>query len=198
MLQNLAPMLLFVFVATISPGGATALATVSGTNFGFRRSLPLLAGFTTGLASMAALAAAGLATVLNNHPTMKMGMKAAGSAYLIWLAWKTALTGKPNLERKALAPTGFLTAMALLWLNPKGWAMTLSAAASFEAIARGPGDLALLLGSTFAIFAAVSLTAWCAAGLLLARTLRTASQWRTVNVVLALMLAGSIVPIWLG
>ena len=38
MSQTLFSLIVFVIVATITPGGATTLATASGTQFGFRRS----------------------------------------------------------------------------------------------------------------------------------------------------------------
>ena len=46
------PLVLFVVVSTITPGGATTLATASGAQFGFRRSVPLIAGIAAGLASI--------------------------------------------------------------------------------------------------------------------------------------------------
>ena len=55
MSQTLFSLIVFVIVATITPGGATTLATASGTQFGFRRSVPLLGGIALGLASLAAI-----------------------------------------------------------------------------------------------------------------------------------------------
>lgn len=196
-LTDLMPLFLFALVATISPGGATTLATASGANFGFRRSVALIAGISAGLASMAALAAAGLAALLLARPMLQLAMKLIGSGYLVWLAWRIGQGGRPDLERGLNVPTGFLRGIGLLWINPKGWAMTLSAAASFAALASGPFQLALLLGATFALASLFSLTTWCVAGLLLARTLRTEAQWRALNTALGLLLVVSIVPIWL-
>lgn len=193
----LAPLLLFVLAATISPGGATTLATASGANFGFRRSVPLIAGIAAGLASMAAAAAAGLAGVLLAAPSLQFAMRAIGSAYLLWLAWQVAGRGAPKLGGAAARPTGFIAGLWMLWHNPKGWAMTVGAAASFAALADGPVRLGLLLGVTFGLSAVVSLSLWCVAGLLLARALRTEAQWRTLNIALGVMLAASILPIWL-
>jgi threonine/homoserine/homoserine lactone efflux protein len=41
--DSLAPLILFAAVSTVTPGGATTLATASGAQFGFRRSVPLMA-----------------------------------------------------------------------------------------------------------------------------------------------------------
>lgn len=195
-LEALTPLFLFALVS-ISPGGATTLATASGANFGFRRSVPLIAGIAAGLASMAALAAAGLAGLLFAIPSLQLAMKAAGTAYLLWLAWQTARSGPPHLTSRTAEPSSFVGGLGLLWVNPKGWAMTFGAAASFAPLANGPTRLGLLLGATFGVFAAFSLSLWCAAGLLLARALRTEAQWRTLNIALGTLLAASILPMWL-
>ncbi|TKB06410.1 MAG: LysE family translocator, partial [Mesorhizobium sp.] len=93
-------------------------------------------------------------------------------------------------------PNSFFGGAGLQWMNPKGWAMGLGAAASFAALANGPLQLALLLGTVFGLAAALSLAAWCVAGTLLARLLRTERQWRMLNAVLGLLLAASIIPMW--
>lgn len=191
------PLAVFAVVSTITPGGATTLATASGAHFGFRRSVPLMAGIAAGLASMAAAASAGLAGLLLAQPSLQIAMKAIGSAYLIWLAWKIGRSGPPRLQATPAKPTSFIGGVWMLWYNPKGWAMTLGAAASFAALASGPVRLAALLGLVFGVAAAASLSLWCMAGQLLARLLRTDGQWRALNAVLGVLLAASVIPIWL-
>ena len=190
-------LVLFAVVSTITPGGATTLATASGANFGFRRSLPLIAGIASGLASMAAMAAIGLGGVLLALPSLRLAMRAGGSAYLLWLAWQIGRRGPPHRAGAAVKPIGFVAGMWMLWHNHKGWAMTVGAAASFAALAGGPTRLGLLLGTTFGLCALLSLSLWCMAGLLLARRLRTDQPWRALNATLAVLLAASIVPTWL-
>ncbi len=194
--DTILPLALLVIVATVTPGGATTLATASGAQFGFRRSVPLMAGIAVGLATLAAAAGAGLAGLLLAVPSLQTAMRLAGSAYLLWLAWRIAGSGPPRLGAEAGAPTSFLGGACLLWLNPKGWAMALGAAASFAALASGPLQIAVLLGAAFGLAAAVSLSLWCVAGLLLARLLRTERQWRLLNAALGVLLAMSIIPMW--
>src|ERR1700733_9623725 len=168
---SIAPLVLFVTIATISPGGATTLATASGARFGFVRSTPLLAGIAVGLGALAWAAAAGLAGILLAAPFLQTGMKTIGSAYLLWLALKIARSGAPVTNDGAVLPTTFIGGAGLLLLNPKAWAMALGAAASFAMLAEGPLHLALLLGATFGLASALSLSLWCGAGFLLARAL---------------------------
>lgn len=195
--DTIAPLLVFAAVATLTPGGATTLATASGAQFGFRRSIPLMAGLALGLASLAAAAAAGLASILLAAPSLQIAMKVAGSVYLLWLAWKIGHSGPPNLRPgTATAPATVLSGACLLWLNPKGWTMALGAAAAFTMLADGPLRLAVLLGGALGLAACASLALWCVAGVVLARQFKTRRQWQVLNAALGLLLAASIIPMW--
>lgn len=194
--DSIAPLVLFATVATMTPGGATTLATASGAQFGFRRSLPLMAGIALGLASLAACAAAGLASVLLAIPALQFATKAVGTIYLLWLAWRIARSGPPAAADGATVPSTMIGGACLLWLNPKGWAMAFGAAASFAALQHGPLQLAVLLGCVFGVAAAIALSLWCMMGVLLSRLLNTPRQWQMLNAILGALLAVSIVPMW--
>ncbi|RWH69718.1 LysE family translocator [Mesorhizobium sp.] len=196
MSETIIPLVLFALISTSTPGIATTLSTASGAQFGFRRSVPLMAGSAAGLATVAAAGAAGLAGLLAAVPSLQLAMKIAGSLYLIWLAIKIGRSGPPNLDISMARPNSFFGGAGIQWMNPKGWAMGLGAAASFAALADGPLQLALLLGTVFGLAATFSLSLWCAAGTLLARLLKTERQWRALNIVLGLLLAASILQMW--
>ena len=93
-------------------------------------------------------------------------------------------------------PLGFAAGAGLLWMNPKAWAMVTGAAASFAALSVHPVQLAVVLGAAFGLAAAVSLSIWCVAGLVLARLLRTKRHWHAVNATLGALLAASVIPMW--
>ncbi|MGF6543982.1 threonine/homoserine/homoserine lactone efflux protein [Paraburkholderia youngii] len=195
-MTSILPLLLFVAVATATPGGATTLATASGARFGFVRSIPLMLGIALGLALLAALAALGLGGLLLALPSLQTAVKALGSAYLLWLAWRIARSGPPNAGNGPARPITLVNGFLLLWLNPKGWAMTVGAAASFALLANNPNRLAMLLGGAFGVAACASLALWCALGVLLARLFRTPRHWRLLNLVMGVLLAASVIPTW--
>ncbi|CEJ12853.1 Cysteine/O-acetylserine efflux protein [bacterium YEK0313] len=195
--DTLLPLVIFVAVSTVSPGGATTLATASGAHFGFRRSVPLLAGIATGLASLAAAAAAGLGAVVLAVPPLRLAMQLAGTAYLLWLAWRLAASGPPQIDGGIARPRSFAGGALLVWYNPKAWAVTLGAAGSFSGLADDPLALGAILGLVFGLSAIAALSLWCAAGLALARLMATERQWRVANGLLATLLVLSIVPMWL-
>ena len=195
-LEAILPIIFFAVVATGTPGAATALATASGASFGFRRSVPLLLGVGLGLATLSAAAASGLAGLLLAAPSLHLSLKIIGTAYLLWLAFQIGAKGRPQGKADLAAPTSLVGGACLQWVNPKAWAMTLGAAASFATLASGPGQLALLLGAAFGLTGILSMAVWCTAGLMLAKLLGSERQWRVLNISLGLLLACSVLPMW--
>jgi threonine/homoserine/homoserine lactone efflux protein len=185
MSELLASLATFAIVATVSPGGATTLATASGAQFGVVRSIPLLLGITFGLATLVGIVAGGLGSVVVSWPQLQLWLRIAGSAYLLWLAWTIGRLGSPNSKAGGPArPIGFVAGFAV------------AAASTHAGLSDNPYRLALLLGAVFGTAAALSLTLWCTGGLWLSRMLRTEGQWRAANTFLGLLLAASIIPMW--
>lgn len=190
-------LLTFAIISTITPGGATTLATASGAQFGYVRSLPLLGGIAIGLASLIGIVGGGLGAVVVSLPQMQTGLRVVGSTYLLWLAWKIGNRGAPSSTTGAGAtPIGFVKGLLLLWLNPKAWTMAIAAASAFAGLSKNPLHLALLLGTVFGLTAAMSLTLWCMGGQWLSQTLKTDRQWRVLSITLCLLLAASVIPMW--
>jgi threonine/homoserine/homoserine lactone efflux protein len=133
-----------------------------------------------------------------SSPALGSLLKVAGTGYLLVLAWGIANSGAPGTRTGLAAPIGFLGGAALAWANPKAWAMSVGAAASFAPPAIDPVRVSLWFGAVFGMLGLLSMTVWSVAGVLLARVLRTDQQWRAVNVTLAIALAASIVPTWLS
>lgn len=194
---DIASLLAFTLIATISPGGATTLATASGATFGYRRSLPLIIGIAVGLGTMAGVAALGLSQTLLAFPGLQVAMRAAGTAYLLWLAVRLIRQRAPSSGGNTSSPQSLIGGIWLVWHNPKGWAITTSASAAYVAIAHNPVDLASILALLFASTALVSLSAWCLAGQTLARKLKSNLQWQLFNIGLAAILILSIITLWL-
>lgn len=190
------PLAVFTVAATITPGGATTMATASGAQFGLRRSVPLMLGIASGLASMAAAAAFGLANVLLISPLLPLALKTAGTLYLLWLAWKVARAPAPSEGVTAARPIGYFAGLGMLWYNPKAWAMSGGAAAAYANLASSPSRLAVVMGLSFGLAACASLALWCVAGRELARRVRRPAHWRIVNGALGALIVASTLPMW--
>jgi threonine/homoserine/homoserine lactone efflux protein len=187
---------MFVAMATASPGGATTLATASGMHFGVRRSIPYITGIAVGLSSMAVASALGLSALLMAMPALEFSVRAIGTAYLLYLAWRVATGGAPSRTAQTARPMSFLGAAGLAWYNPKAWAVTMGASSSFAHLTTEMASQAALMGGTFLAFAAASMALWCMMGQALGRLLKTERQWHAINITMGSLLALSIIPMW--
>jgi threonine/homoserine/homoserine lactone efflux protein len=118
----------FLAAGTITPGANTAVSTVLGVNCGVRGALPFILGVTLGFAAAYAVTAAGLAAVLNAHPALRVSLLLAGTAYMVWLAWKIANT-RVLVQKEAHASIGVSAGLLNCLLNAKIWMLALTAIA---------------------------------------------------------------------
>ena len=83
----------FAVVMFFTPGPNYIMVMSSGLTYGFRRSLPHIAGITFGVGFMAAAVGLGLGTIFIAYPVLQTVLKYAGAAYLIYLAATIAMSG---------------------------------------------------------------------------------------------------------
>lgn len=196
MSEQVLSLLLFAVAMTVSPGSNNALMATSGVQAGLRGSVPLGLGVVTGIVILLVIAALGLGTLVHAVPAIGLGLKVAGTAYLAWLGWRIAWAGPPSAAAGGRRQ-GFAAGLVNSLLNPKGWSMALGAVAGYAALAPSAPRLALLLSAVFAAVAVPNWFLWCGGGQVISRVLRTERHWRTANVALGLLVALSVVPLWL-
>jgi len=174
----------FSFVSSVTPGPNNVLLWASGAEFGLRASVRHVAGTAAGLGAMALLVAAGLGVLITSIPELALAMKIAGSAYLLYLAYQSALAHA--LERGALArPLGFVQAAAFQVINPKAWIFAIGAVTTFR-----PAELPIVAGSllvaaTMMVVIVPSATIWEGAGDALGRLVSGNLARRIVSATLA-------------
>ena len=111
----------------------------SGLNYGFRRTLPHVAGITFGFAFMVGAVGLGLGAVFIAYPVLQTVLKYAGVAYLIYLAGAIALSGPATSEvDNRRRPMGFWGAAMFQWINVKGWVMVIGTITIYAGIASFP------------------------------------------------------------
>ncbi len=174
--------------AAWTPGPNNVMLTASGVNFGFRRTLPHIAGINVGFPVLIFVVALGLGEVFAASPLLREAMRWGGAALLLWFAWKTATAGRANTEATA-RPLTFLQAAGFQWINPKGWTMALATSAQFVTgqnplIESGACALAYFLTGT------ASSSTWATFGVGIRRALSTDMRLRVFNIIMGLSLAG--------
>jgi threonine/homoserine/homoserine lactone efflux protein len=183
----------FAFVMAFTPGPNNIMLTASGANFGFARTTPHMSGVVVGYAILLCAAGGGLGALIVAFPAAQTALKVVGAAYMLWLAWKVANAGQTDDEGGASRPLTFLQAAAFQWVNPKGIVIALGAVALFVHPESAVRDFAVML-AVFSITTLLSTVTWAGFGVALRKILRNERHARIFNVVMALLLVASIVP----
>jgi threonine/homoserine/homoserine lactone efflux protein len=183
----------FSIVVAGTPGPSNAVLTATGANVGVVRGLPALVGVAAGMAVLMFVVAFGLGTIILETPWLLTIVKWTGAAVLFWLAWKIATSRGASVDKDA-RPIGLLGAAAFQWVNPKSWLACTSAAAAFLDQSRGSAHLqAAMLAFIFVLAALPCCFVWLAFGAVVQRVLRSERARRTFNIVMAMLLAASVV-----
>jgi len=187
------PLATFAFVTSITPGPNNLMLMASGANFGFRRTIPHMLGVALGFVFMAFLMGIGLAELFDEFPWLHTVLTVVSIAYLLWLAWKIAHAAPPEPGAAKGTPLTFLQAAAFQWVNPKAWAMALTAVTIYA-----PGDTALAILAVAAVFGAINLpsvSTWCLLGQGMQRILTDHKRLLVFNWTMALLLVLSLYPV---
>jgi len=184
---------LFAFVSSVTPGPNNLMLMASGANYGFRRTVPHMLGISVGFMVMMVLTGMGLTKIFALYPLSYTILKVASVIYLLFLAWKIANAAPINERDAAHHPMTFLQAAAFQWVNPKAWAMALTAITVYIA---DNGPLMLIIGAFFFAFVNLpSVTIWTVMGQQMARILTNPTRLRMFNWTMALLLIASLYPL---
>ena len=190
---------LFSFVSSITPGPNNMMMLASGVNFGFRRSVPHWLGICGGFTFMLCAVGLGLHTLLADHPALYDLMRYAGSAYLIWMAWRlAAATAAPasqddDAPKSEARPLGVWAAAAFQWVNPKAWVMAVTAMSAYLP-ARAQAIDVVVLALLFGVINLPCVACWAGGGAALRRFLHDPLRLRIFNISMALALLASLYP----
>ena len=185
--------LLFAVVAAGTPGPSNVMLTATGAIVGIFRGIPCLLGVTLGMGFMMFVVAYGLGSIVLGEPIVLKVLNWCGIALLLWLSWKIATAGRGGDGAEA-KPVGFVTAATFVWVNPKSWLVSTTAAGTYlQAESGSPLTQSAWLGALFFLAALPSCLPWLAIGAALQRFLRTDRSARVFNVSMGLLLASSVI-----
>ena len=187
----------FAVVMFFTPGPNNVMLLSSGLTFGFRRTLPHIAGVTFGFAFMIGAVGLGFGTIFIAYPVLQTILKYAGVAYLIYLAVAIAMSGPVKSDQgNGRRPMTFWGAAVFQWINVKGWVMVIGTITAYAGIASFPWNitiqvmLSLLLG-------AVACSSWALFGSALRPVLTSPWAVRAFNILMAVLLLASLYPVFM-
>lgn len=189
-----AALVAFAFVTSITPGPNNFMLMASGVNFGFRRTIPHMLGIGAGFLSLLLGVGFGLGAVLTAWPPLHLGLKVAGSAYLLYLAWRIAMSRSLGGKGEAGArPMSFLGAAVFQWVNPKAWVMAVTAMAVYTD-PQAPFLSVTLVAVAFALVNLPSVSTWAGFGVALRGFLSDPVRLKWFNIAMGVTLAATLWP----
>ena len=170
--MDLATLSLFLpacFALNMAPGPNNLLSVSNATRYGYRRACVAGIGRLLAFAGMIALAAAGLAVVLQTSELLFYGIKIIGAGYLLYLAWQL-WRANPAAEDAVTAPANGLLALARQEFlvaagNPKAILIFTAFLPQFVDPTRAITPQFMLLGVLFLLLEWIAISAYAWMGL---------------------------------
>jgi len=194
------PLMVMMFVASITPGPNNLMLMLAGIRFGFAQTLPHLLGVTFGTTLIICVSCAGLATLMLGHPRLVDCMTIICALYLIWMASQLLGFGvRPAVHRDprdGSRPMRLHEAVMFQFVNPKVWAMALAAASIAARFPFPPAVTMTLVALTTVIVNSPCIALWAACGKVLRRQLDDARTRRIFEGFMALLVLGT--AVWIA
>ena len=190
-LEILTALCTFAFVSSVTPGPNNLMLMTSGANFGVWRSLPHFFGVVFGFMLMIILVGTGLVQVFEAYPVSYQILRICSIVYLSYLAWKIA-GAKPQSVESCAKPMTSLQAALFQWVNPKAWAIALTAVTVYapsQSLA-AIGLIALICG----VINMPSVFIWVLLGSKMQRLLSSGVRLKVFNYSMALLLLATLYP----
>ena len=192
--DQIVALIVYALVTSITPGPNNFMLLASGVNFGFLRTIPHMLGIGAGFLSLLLGVGFGLGAILMAFPSLHMVLKIVGGAYLLYLAWRIAMSRSLSGSGEAVArPMTFFEAAAFQWVNPKAWVMAVTAMAVYTNPA-APFLSVLLIGVVFALVNVPSVSAWAGFGTALRGFLADPERLKWFNIAMGVLLAATLWP----
>lgn len=186
-------LVVFAFVSSATPGPNNLMLMASGANFGFARTIPHMLGIAIGFSVMILCVGLGLIGLFDAFPVSYLLLKIASVLYMTWLALKIARATSASSGSTGATPMSFVQAAAFQWVNPKAWAMALTALSVYAAEASFVSFA--LVALVFGVVNLPSITLWTLLGQQIRRILTNHMRLRVFNWTMAGLLLLSLYPV---
>jgi len=187
-------LVLFVLSTSGTPGPNNIMILTSGVNHGAVKSIPHVLGVNLGFPFMVLAIGIGAMELFNTVPSLYLVIKIVGVLYLAYLAFKIATMPVTLAGKNTPKPFSFKQAALFQWVNPKAWVMGVSAIVAFSSPEADALTQVVIIASTYLLFGLPCSVAWLTIGVSLQKLLSNHSYLRRFNIIMALILLLSLIP----
>lgn len=187
-LSLLASLVGFAVISSITPGPNNLMLMSSAALYGWRRTLPHVAGVLLGFSLLMTCAVYGLGAVVARWPWLVTVARFAGASWLAWMAWlyvRAAIRIASGMrypdDVRTSRPLTFHEGLLFQWANPKALLLSISSAAAYVGLTESLHLRALLIVGVFFLIGGPCVLTWMAAGDGLRQLMATGRHAATIN-----------------
>jgi len=186
----------FTMSTVMSPGPNNIMLLSSGLTFGYKKTMPLMFGIILGFPLMVLIIGLGLGALFERFPIVLNVLKIVGILYLFWMAYKIARNKSSyeideNEQSKSFT---FIQSALFQWVNPKAWIMAITSISVFVSSNENSMLQVILIAFIYCLSLCISSNTWAFGGILLKKFIRNAKSVQKINIVMALLLVASVLP----
>jgi len=161
--SQLFPLILFGIATSFSPGPNNIMTSYTAFNFGFKKTIPTMLGVVLGWTTLIILLQIGSVMVFQKFEILQTIIKALGSIYLLFMAYKLSFS---SIKRNKVdpKPVTFLNTFFFQFVNPKSIIVGLSAISIFIDVQNNYLRDSIILTIVFFLMAVGSQSTWCLMG----------------------------------
>lgn len=187
----------FTLSSSITPGPNNIMLLSSGLTFGYRKTFPHILGVTLGYPFMLIFIGLGMGIVLEQFPIVLNILKYVGITYLFWMAYKIANNSSSfEVDANSTAkPFTFIQSALFQWVNPKAWIMGLTVISIYVTSSENGFMQILIISFIYGVSIIIGTSFWAIGGVYLKRFLKNAKSIKIFNIVLAVLLVASVLPV---
>ena len=192
-LPELISLVIFTAAMSFSPGPNTMLTTAIATNEGVRKTIPFALAVPVGWLVIMLSCGLGIGTVVIEIPSLRLGIKLLGCAYLMWLSYKLCKSKQLLEVNASKLNVNFPKGVLLQFLNIKVWLLAITITGTWIIDANGqtatnPNERLALACAVVMFFAFTSNMTYALAGALFRTWLGSGNRLAIFNYFLALVL----------
>ncbi len=195
MTQTFLALITFLFPLAYSPGPGNVFFAANGAYFGFKATIPANAGYHLATFAITAAIGFGFVAAMDQVPQIFVAMKLAGSAYVLWLAWKLFTADALN-NRQTARPATLWDGIILLALNPKAYVIIALMFTQFlTSDTNNQTGTVLFITAVFTLNNLIAFSLWALLGDRIAKVFHSPDSARTLNWAFGAILAA--VALWM-
>ncbi|GAB1262468.1 LysE family translocator [Aurantivibrio plasticivorans] len=189
-------LIVFAFVASITPGPNNLMLAASGMQFGFIKTVPHALGIELGMTVIFIMCGYGIGQTVLTSPNARWLLSFAASLYLLYLLWNILHLQNAISESKiASKPMTCWQAASFQFINPKAWLVGITATALFISDTHWYNIASFVV--TFMVVAMGSISAWTLFGRFLQSIYNNSRYRRSVQASLVLLTMYTVASLWI-